>query len=102
MFGFMPLMASTLTWQQAALAYGRMYVSAQEVIQRRTLQMALGQMHPEEAMRMVMEKPAAFAEAFERAALATVSGQGAADVALAAVSPISAKASANAQRLRQG
>lgn len=102
MIGFLPLMASTLTWQTAALAYGRMYWSAQEVIQRRTMQMALGQMHPEEAMRMVMEKPAAFAEAFERAARATVAGQGAADVALAAVKPIGAKTHANAKRLRRG
>ena len=88
-------------WQSAALAYGRMYLSANEVIQRRTMQMAFGQMNPEEAARMVFEKPAAFASAFERAARATAAGRDPLTVAMAAVQPIGAKTSANARRLRR-
>tara|TARA_B100000749_G_scaffold267171_1_gene243866 strand:- start:241 stop:540 length:300 start_codon:yes stop_codon:yes gene_type:complete len=96
------MMSAAQSWQDAAVAYGRLYWSAQEVMQRRTMQMALGQMRPEEAARMVFEKPAAFASAFERAARATVKGYDPMSVALAAVQPIGARTRANAKRLRRG
>lgn len=101
MLGMISMMSAAQSWQAAAFAYGKMYWTAQEVIQRRTLQMALGQMGTEEAIRMVLEKPTAFADAFERAARATVAGKDPAAVAMAAVKPISAKTRANARRLRK-
>ena len=101
MIGLFPMMLAAHAVQDAALAYGRMYVSANEVIQRRSLQMAFGQMGPEEAARMIFEKPAAFATAFERAALATVAGKDPVTVAMAAVNPIGQKTQANARRLRR-
>ncbi|MBB97505.1 MAG: hypothetical protein CML68_23260 [Rhodobacteraceae bacterium] len=102
MIGLFPMLLAAHAVQDTAMAYGRMYLSAQEVIQRRTLQMAFGQMGPEEVARMIFEKPAAFATSFERAAQATVAGKDPLTVALAAVNPIGQKTQANARRLRRG
>ena len=101
MIGMLPMMFAIQAWQDTAFAYGRMYLSAQEVIHRRTMQMAFGRMGPEEAARMVFEKPAALAASFERAARATAAGRDPLSVALAAVQPIGAKTVANARRLRK-
>ena len=68
MIGMLPMMFAVQAWQDTAFAYGRMYLSAQEVIHRRTMQMAFGRMGPEEAARMVFEKPAALAASLERSA----------------------------------
>lgn len=90
------------TWQTAQLEYGRMVTSASEVIARRCAQMALGTMSHEEAARMVLEKPSAFAKATEMATRATAARRGTAAAALAALKPIGAKTGANAKRLRRG
>jgi hypothetical protein len=63
--------------------------------------MALGTMTPDEAVRMVTEKPAAFAKAAVNAAAAGAKGRGQAAVASAALAPISGRAKANARRLRR-
>lgn len=84
---------------QASQAYTKMLLTAGQVIQARTAQMALGTMKPDEAARMVLEKPAAFAKAAEMAARAQAASKGSAAVALAALRPIGAKTGANARRL---
>lgn len=91
--------AAARTWQQAGLAYGQMLMTAQMVIAARTQQMALGTMKPEEATRMVLEKPAAFLKAFEMAARSSAASRGHAATALAALKPIGARTAANAKRL---
>ena len=96
-----PYLAAALTWQKAAMAYGQMAVTANQVIAVRTTQMALGVMKPEEAARMILEKPAAFARSFEMAARAQAASKGHAAVALAALTPLGAKTGSNARRLQR-
>jgi hypothetical protein len=84
-----------------ATAQTRMNIAAAEVIMRRTAMMASGTMSAPEAAKMMMEKPAAFAEAAGRAAIAAARGGDATAVASAALKPIGARASANARRLRK-
>ncbi|MFD0982422.1 hypothetical protein [Tropicimonas aquimaris] len=88
------------TWQQASLAYTRMWLSASEVIWTRSMMMALGTMTPKEAAQMVFEKPTAFARAAEKAAVAMATSSGNAAAALASIRPIEAKTRSNARRLR--
>jgi hypothetical protein len=76
-----------------------MWVSAGTVIQLRMMQMATGTLRPEEAVRMVFEKPTAFASGTERAMRAMAGGQGFAAASLAALDPISRSAGSNAKRL---
>ncbi|OSP55149.1 hypothetical protein [Pseudoruegeria sp. SK021] len=99
MFDFSALLTAAQTWNKAAFAYGQMVITANVVIQRRCMQMALGTMKPEEAARMVLEKPAAMAKLFEMAARAHAAQRGTAAVALAAITPIGAKTASNAKRL---
>jgi hypothetical protein len=99
MFDLNPLFAASRTWQRASMVYGQMLFSATMVIQHRMTQMALGTMKPQEAARMVFEKPAAFAKAFEMAARTQAANKGAAAVSLAAIKPIGARTRANAARL---
>jgi len=99
MYDFTTVFDAARTWQKASLAYGQMLISANMVIQQRMMQMALGTMKPEEAARMVFEKPAAFAKAFEMAARSHAASQGNAAVMLAALTPIGARTRANAARL---
>lgn len=89
------------TWNSFGLAYSRMMWSANEVIWRRSLQMALGTMTPGEATRMIFEKPTAFARSTEMAARAIASGRGVAEASLAGVRPIAVKTRSNARRLRK-
>jgi hypothetical protein len=93
------LYRSASLWQRAALDYTQMCVFASQVIWQRSAEMALGTMSAREATRMILEKPAAFAQASQKAALAGVSGKGAAGVAAAAIRPIRSKTRANAKRL---
>jgi hypothetical protein len=93
-------MKAMQAWGRMAGAYAQMSFAAAEVIARRTRMMASGSMSAPEAARMVMEKPATFAEAATKAAMAAVSGKDAVAVAAAAVKPIRAKTRANARRLR--
>ncbi|WP_108258682.1 antifreeze protein [Mangrovicoccus ximenensis] len=99
MYDMKAAVQAATTWQEFTLSYGRMMISASVVIQQRTMQMALGTMKPEEAARMVMEKPAAFAKSFEMAARAAAGSKGPAVAALAAMRPIEAKTRANSRRL---
>lgn len=102
MIDFGVAMKAAQSWHDVSMAYGRMMLSANEVIQRRMLQMAMGQMKPEEAVRMVMEKPAAFAKSFEMATRAAAASKGGPEAILAAIRPIEAKTRANSRRLRRG
>jgi len=86
-------------WQKASIAYGQMLFSSAQVIQSRSLQMMQGNMRPEEATRMLMEKPAAMAKALELAARAQAAQRGAPSVALAALRPFASATRANARRL---
>lgn len=79
------------TWQ--------MWFSAGTVIQVRVMQMTLGTMRPDEAARMVFEKPVAFATGAELAMRAVASGKGYHAASLAALAPISSRAGSNAKRL---
>ena len=96
------LLAAARTWQAAGMAYGQMLMTAQQVIAHRTMQMALGTMKPEEATRMVLEKPAAFMKAFEMAARSAAASRGHAATTLAGIRPIGAKTASNAKRLGRG
>ncbi|MBP0481264.1 hypothetical protein [Sagittula salina] len=96
---FTDMMKAATDWHLAAFAGGRMVVSAGVVIQTRVAQMAMGVMRPEEFVRMVMEKPAAFASASEMAGRALAANKGYAAAWGAALAPIEASASANARRL---
>ena len=93
------VMKAAAAWQRAHLAQMQMMAAAGVVIQQRMLQMALGTMRPDEAARMVMEKPAAFAKSAEMAARAAAGGKGHAAVAMAALGPYGRAAGANARRL---
>ncbi|MFN3613121.1 MAG: antifreeze protein [Rubrimonas sp.] len=88
-------------WMRLGAAAARMNLAAAEVIARRTGMMATGAMSAPEAARMMLEKPAAFAEAARKAALAAASGAQPAAVASAAMEPIARHARANARRLRK-
>ena len=80
-------------------AWMRMALSANEVILRRSAQMARGAMTPVEATRMMMEKPAAFAHSAERAAAAIARGASVTAIASAALRPYGVRTRANARRL---
>jgi hypothetical protein len=90
---------AAMTWQRAWIAQTQMLTTAAMVIQQRVLQMSLGTMRPEEAARMILEKPAAFAKAHEMAMRAAAANKGNAAVALAAIGPIGKTTQANAKRL---
>lgn len=92
---------------KAYLAMGRLAqanamlgLSAAEVVWRRSAMMATGAMSGPEATRMFMEKPTAFADAAQKAAMAAVRGGDAVSVASAAIRPLRRKTQANARRLR--
>ncbi|MBP7000537.1 hypothetical protein [Amaricoccus sp.] len=68
---------------------------------RRTMAMASGTMTPHEAVAMFMEKPAAFATAAEKAAVAAARGGDAARIASAALRPYGVKTRSNVRRLRK-
>lgn len=75
--------------------------AAAEVILRRTHMMMHGRMSASEALDMVTEKAAAFAEASRLAAMAVVGGGDAVAVARAAIGPYGQRTRANVERLRQ-
>jgi hypothetical protein len=81
--------------QQQKLAF-----AATETIWHRSLQMAMGTMTPTENVSMWWEKPTAMVSGMEKAAHAAISGKSAPQVFKAALAPMTAKASANAKRLR--
>ncbi len=85
-----------MLWQQNRLA-----LAATETIWHRSVQMAMGTMSPAENVSMWMEKPTAVITGMEKAALAAVAGKSAPQIVSAALAPMTAKASANAKRLRK-
>ena len=93
--------AAWMAWARLGAASTKMALSASEVVWRRSMMMAQGAMSAPEAARMVMEKPAAFALAAQRAATAAAQGGDMAKVATAALKPIGARTAANARRLRK-
>jgi len=93
------MMGAWMAWQKAAFDYQKMWLAASEVVWRRSLQIGMGTMSPVEAARMVMEKPAAFALAAQKSAMAAVGGKSAPAIASAAVRPVGSAARANARRL---
>jgi hypothetical protein len=101
MFGPKRLLDAYAAWARVGAAVGRMNLAAAEVIARRGAMLARGAMSAPEAVRMVTEKPAAFAAAAQKAAVAAASGRDPARVAEAALRPLRAKAAANARRLRR-
>ena len=94
-------MKAYAAWSRFASTFGRMQMSAAEVIARRTTMMAQGAMSQPEAVRMLLEKPATFAFAAEKAMTAAARGGDAMTVANAALRPIGRKTAANARRLRK-
>lgn len=79
----------------------RMNLAAAEVVWRRTALFATGALSGAEALRMLTEKPQAFAEGAAQAAITAATGGSAAAVASAAIRPVSARAAANVRRLRK-
>lgn len=94
-------MKTALLWQRAAMVQQAMWLSAAEVVWWRGFEMAAGSFRSAEAVRMVFEKPAAFAEGIERGAIAAAKGQGPEKVVEAFVRPIGQKTRSNVYRLRQ-
>jgi hypothetical protein len=88
-------------WMKVASSYNMMTLSAGEVIARRTMMMASGQMTASEAMGMVMEKATIYATATERAAKAVASGADPVRITAAALKPYSTKTRSNARKLRR-
>ncbi|ORE93501.1 hypothetical protein [Acuticoccus yangtzensis] len=86
-------------WNDAAWSGAQMWMSATSVIQTRTLQMMTGTMRADEAARMLMEKPSAFAKSAEMTMRAMAGNKGIGAVVAAGIKPISASATANAKRL---
>ena len=96
---FLQMISAAQTWQEVSLASARLTWSAAQVVQIRAAQMATGTMKPAEAMRMVFEKPAAFAAGMEKVAVAAARSPDLAAMALAGLAPVSSSAKANARRL---
>ncbi len=91
--------AAARGWQELSLACARLSWSSAQVIQARSAAIAAGTLAPAEAMRMVWEKPAAFALGMEKAMVAVSRSPDMAAAALAGIGPLNIKASANARRL---
>ena len=88
-------------WIDLSFATYALAMGAGETILRRSLLMGQGAMTALEATSMVMEKPAAFAVAWQNAALATVRGRPPVAVMTEFLKPITKAASSNAKRLRR-
>ncbi|MGR3780797.1 MAG: hypothetical protein ACU0DT_05965 [Albimonas sp.] len=75
--------------------------AAAEVILRRSLLAATGAMSLQEAVRMVLEKPATFSSSLEAMASALADGAAPQEALRAAAAPMSRRMRANAARLRR-
>lgn len=96
---YSPFFEAAATWQRVAMAQMQMMYTASTVIQIRVMQMGLGIMRPDEAARMVLEKPTAFAKSTEMSMRALARNRGYAAAALEAMKPVGAKTKSNARRL---
>ncbi len=88
------------SWMKLTSAYVDMAMNANEVIFRRTLKIASGDMSHPEAVAMVLEKATAFASATEKATVAAARGGDPLGIASAALRPYRTKTRSNARRLR--
>jgi hypothetical protein len=88
-----------MQWQAASVSAAQIGIAAASVMQARMMQMALGTMKPEEATRMMLEKPSTFMRSTEGAARAAAANRGPAAVAEAALAPYRTATRANARRL---
>ena len=79
----------------------KLMMAAAETIWHRSMQIASGKMTAIENASMWMEKPTAMITGMENATLAAVSGKAPIEIMRAAMAPMTAKASANARRLRR-
>lgn len=79
----------------------RTALAANEVIWRRSAQMATGSMGLPEAVRMVSEKSTAAAQSAQSAALVAARGGSPLEMAEAAVKPYRRRTAANVKRLRR-
>ncbi len=96
---FKEMFRAAEVWQKTALTGTQMMIATGTVMQIRMMQMAMGTMRPDEASRMMLEKPAAFARAAEKSSVALMRNQGLAAATLAGMRPIGTTARANARRL---
>lgn len=94
---FQPWLVMTEIWRFQA----ETSAAAAEVILRRTLLAATGAMSSEEAVRMVLEKPATFSTSLEEMARALAAGASPQEALRAAADPVSRRMRANAARLRR-
>lgn len=88
-------------WMSLGLQQQGLAMSAAETIVRRTILMGSGTMTGVEATSMMMEKPAAFAKGFERAAVAVAKGRSPVQVTEEFWKPVASSTDANAKRLRK-
>lgn len=75
-------------------------MASAEVIARRSMMLMTGSMTTDEAIRMVMEKPTAFARGLEAGAIALASGATPEHAFYDAAEPVAVRARNNARRLR--
>ena len=88
-------------WWDMLMAGQRMWMSAGEVIWRRSMLMATGALTPTEATRMVTEKASAFATGTMAAGSAVMRNRPAAEIVAAGMRPVARAAAANTGRLRR-
>lgn len=87
-------------WFDVALSLNKVVCDSTEVIMRRTMDLASGRMDAEEAQRMVVEKPLAFALAAQMGTTAALMGGSPSWVTETTIATIADKVSENATRLR--
>ena len=90
-----------LDYMNFAFEQQKLAMAAAETIWHRSSQIAAGKMTAVENASMWIEKPTAVMSGMEKAVIAAASGKSPAKVMLAAMAPMTAKASANAKRLRK-
>jgi len=88
-------------WMDYTTAFTDMTMAASEVILHRTQRIATGTMTPPDALEMVLEKGAAFADASERAAMAAANGGDVLYIMTAALAPYGARTRSNVRKLRK-
>ena len=79
----------------------KLMISAAETVARRMQIAGTGKMSPVEMAGMMMEKPTAFAQGYEKAARAAAQGRAPVAILTEFYDPMTRKASSNAKRLRR-
>ncbi|MDF2235032.1 hypothetical protein P2H44_20925 [Albimonas sp. CAU 1670] len=99
--GYAEMMAPWMMMTEMWRFHYEASAAAAEVILRRTLLAATGALSLQEAVDMVLEKPAAFSSALEEMALALAGGAAPQEAMRAAAVPVTRRMQANARRLRR-